>query len=96
MSRTHELGNDITSITVKGQTLERIRVLKLLSTWLHESLKWTDQVKELVSSCHKVFSVLRKIRNMAPQQVKKQLAESLIVSKLNYNRIVCYPLLAYL
>ena len=34
---------------------------------------------------------------MAPRQVKwKQLAESLIIFKLGYNRIVCYPLPAYL
>ena len=33
---------------------------------------------------------------MAPRQVKKQLAESLIIFKVDFNRIVCYPLPAYL
>ena len=90
MSRTHNLSNIIPSVTAKGQTLERVRTFKLLGTCrLNENLKWTDHVKELVSSSHKVLLILRKLRNMGPQQVKKQLAGSL-------NNIVCYPLLAYL
>ena len=91
MSRAHDLSNVIPSLTVKGQTLKRVRTFKLLGTWLNENLKWTDHIKELVSPCHKVLSILRIIRDMAPQQVKKQLVESLIISKLDYNNIVCYP-----
>ena len=56
--------NVISSLIVKGQTLESVRTFKLLGTWLNENLKWPDHVKELVSSCHKVLSILRKIRNM--------------------------------
>ena len=33
---------------------------------------------------------------MAPQNVKKQLAECLVLSKLQFNDIVCYPLPMYL
>ena len=91
MSRAHDLSNVIPSLTVKVQTLKRVRTFRLLGTWLNENLKWTDHVKELVSPCLKVLSILRKIRDMAPQQVKKQLVESLIISKLDYNNIFCYP-----
>ena len=73
--RIHDLSNVIPSLNVNGQTLERVRTFKLLGTWRKENFKWTDDVKELVSSCHKVLSILRKIQNMAPRRVKKQLAK---------------------
>ena len=37
-----------------------------------------------VSSCYASLAILRKLRNMAPFQLRKQLAESLILSKLDY------------
>lgn len=63
--------NVISSLTVKGQTLESVRTFKLLATWLNENLKWPDYVKELVSSCHKV-SILLKIRNMHGSTASKK------------------------
>ena len=60
MSRAHDLSNVIPSLTIKGQMLKRVRTFKLLGTWLNENLKWTDHIKELVSPCHKVLSILRK------------------------------------
>jgi len=36
--------------------------------------------------------VLKKLRNLAPSRVKKQLVESLILSKLDYASTVFYPL----
>ena len=74
MSRAHDLSNVIPSLTIKGQMLKRVRTFKLLGTWLNENLKWTDHIKELVSPCHKVLSILRKIRNRDPQQVKKAIS----------------------
>ena len=38
MSRAHDLSNVIPSLTVKGQTLKRVRTFKLLGTWLNENL----------------------------------------------------------
>ena len=93
MSRAHDLSNVIPSLTIKGQMLKRVRTFKLLGTWLNENLKWTDHIKELVSPCHKVLSILRKIRNRDPQQVKKAISGNFKVSSLlswTYNNTVCY------
>ena len=49
-----------------------------------------------ISSCYATLSVFRKLKNIAPFHVKKQLAESLILSKLDYNDIVRYPTHDYL
>ena len=68
--------NVIPSLTVEGQTLERVKTFKLLGTRLNENLKCTDQVKKLASSCHKVLSILRKIRNMHGTTASKMKAVS--------------------
>ena len=88
----HGLDAMVPDVTVKGQTLERVKEFKLLGTWISDNLKWTNHVKYLVSSCYSVLSTLRKLKNLAPFHVKKQLAESLILSKLDYNDAVCYLL----
>ena len=92
-------GSTASKKAVKGQTLERVRTFKLLGTRLNENLKCTDHVKKLVSSCHKVLSILRKIRNMHGSTASKKAISGKshhFNFKVDYNRIVCYPLPAYL
>ena len=60
------------------------------------NLKWSDHVKHVLSLCYGVLSTLPKIRNLAQPHVKKQLAECLVLSKLQFNDIVCFPLPIYL
>ena len=96
MSKVHNLGEFIPSLSVGGQVVEKVKTFKLLGTWINENLKWSDNVKHVLLSCYGVLSTLRKIRNLAPQNVKKQLAECLVLSKLQFNDIVCYPLPMYL
>jgi hypothetical protein len=81
MSRVHGLDAVVPNIKVKGQMLEKVKEFKLLGTWFSDNLKWGCHIKHLTSSCYPVLSTLRKLRNLAPPHVKKQLAESLILSK---------------
>ena len=85
MSSAHGLKDEVPTIKVKGEVLERKASFKLLGTWLDEHLKWTDHIKHLSSSCYAVLSTLRKLKNLAPFIVRKQLVESLVMSKLDYN-----------
>ena len=96
MSRIHDLGEIVPPVVVKGRKLNRVKIFKLLGTWFNEHLKWSDHVKKVVSSCYGVLSTLRKVKNMAPQNTKKQIAESLVLSKLGYNDVVTYPLPVFL
>ena len=97
MSRAHGLNEYIPPITVRHHIIERVTTFKILGTWFsNENLKWADQTKHLLSSCYGVLSSLRKLRKMTPQHIKKQLVESLVISKLDYNDIVSYPLPKYL
>lgn len=81
---------------MKDKTVDRVEKFKLLRTWLSEDLKWTEHVNEVTSSCHKVLATLRKIKNMTPQETKKSLVQSLVLSELNFNESVTYLLPAFL
>ena len=59
---------------------------------MREHLTWNIHINELVTSCYGALAVLKKLRNLAPFNVKKQLVESLILSKLDYACTVFYPL----
>ena len=96
MSRVHELGTLTLTLKLKDQILDRVDKFKLLGTWLAEDLKWAHHVNQVTSSCYKVLSTLRKIKNMNPQDIKKSLAQSLVLSKLNFNDSVTYPFPAFL
>ena len=50
----------------------------------------------LLSSSYGTLSVLRRLKNLAPFHVRKHLAESLVLSKLNYACTVFHPLPVYL
>ena len=97
LARFHGLEDHQVNLSVDGiKPLERVSTAKLLGTELHQSLKWNHDINAKISSCYATLSVLRKLKNIAPFHVKKQLAESLILSKLDYNDIVRYPTHDYL
>ena len=96
MSRTHNLDRPCFTLTTNGKDLERLSTFKLLGTHIHQHLHWIDHVNKTISSCYSTLAILRKLKNLAPFSVKKQLAECLILSKLDYNDTVFNPLPAYL
>ena len=65
-------------LTLKDKTVDRVKKFKLLD--------------EVTSSCYKMLATLRKIKNMTSQEAKKSLVQSLVLSKLNFNDSVIYPL----
>ena len=97
LARFHGLEDHQVNLSVDGiKPLERVSTAKLLGTELHQSLKWNHDINTKISSCYATLSVLRKLKKIAPFHVKKRLAESLILSKLDYNDIVRYPTHDYL
>ncbi|XP_015756855.1 PREDICTED: uncharacterized protein LOC107336298 [Acropora digitifera] len=96
MSRVHDLGDYTPPLSLKNKLVDRVDRFRLLGTFLSEDLKWTEHVNNVTSSCFGVLAVLRKIKNMTPQETKKSLVQSLVLSKLNFNDTVTYPLLMFL
>ena len=73
MARVHNL--DVCSVPVACREilLERITRTKLLGVQLDQNLKWNEHVKSLLTSCYGTLSILRKLRNLAPLHVRKNL-----------------------
>ena len=49
-----------------------------------------EHVKNLASSCYATLASLRKIKHFSPYKLRRHLAESLILSRLDYCDIVTY------
>ena len=80
-------------ISCNGESLERVTRSKLLGIHMHEHLTWNNHINELVTSCYGALAVLKKLRNLAPFRVKKQLVESLILSMLDCLQLGWLPLI---
>ena len=91
MSRVHGLDTNRPPVSISSNILEYV-VCKLLGVYFHENLKWDEQVKAICKSCYGTIRILKKIKNFTDFKLRKQLAESLVLSKLNYCDTVFYPL----
>ena len=63
-----------------------------LGIYFDEHLTWNKQIKTVISSCHHTLSTLRKLKNFITFKLRKQLAESLVLSKINFNDFVYHPI----
>ena len=71
-------------------------IVHLLGTEVHENLNRNTEINSKISSCYGTLSVLKKLKYLAPYNVRKYLAECLILSKIDYNDIVSDPIPDYL
>ena len=92
MSRVHGLDTNRPLVSISSNILEYVEVCKLLGVHFHENLKWDEQVKAICKSCYGTIRILKKIKNFVDFKLRKQLVESLVLSKLNYCDTVFYPL----
>ena len=76
----------------KNTILERTDSTKILGVNFQEQLGWDNHINEVTKSCYATLSVLRKIKKLTPFNVRKQLSESLVLSKLDYCSAVFDPL----
>jgi exonuclease III len=96
LARVHSLGKVELDLEISGRKLKKVAHKKLLGINIEQHLQWNEHVKSVISSCFSTLSTLKKIRNFANFNLRKHLAESLILSKLDYNDIVFEPLQQYL
>ena len=65
--------------------MERTETFKLPGVNVNELFKLENHVKTITSSCYGTLPVLRKLRHFATFPLRKQLVESLILSKVDYD-----------
>ena len=92
MSSYHSLAERPIHLSVGDKPLERVHSIKLLGVHMTETLKWDDHVKHLASSCYGVHVSLRKIKNFTNYHLRKPLVECLVLSRLDFDDIIFYPI----
>ena len=88
----HNLESVPLEVSVYNSDIERAECNKLLGIHFTQHLKWGEHVKNTTASCYATIAVLRKLKHLAPYNLRKTLAESLVLSKLDYGDTVFYPL----
>ena len=81
-------------IKLGEKVLEKVYDPCLLGVKLDQNLKWDNHIKYVLSSCYGKLTVLRKLKNFTPFQLRKNLTESLILSRIDFNDHVYSPLSA--
>lgn len=61
---------------------------KILGVIFDESLSWDSHLNEVVSKCYKTLQTLRKFKRLTSFGLRKNLAEALVLSKIDYCNIV--------
>ena len=82
MSKTHQFDLQISSNN--GKVIERVPTFKLLGVTFSEDLTWNNHVKKAISSSCGTLKSISLLKRFLPYHLRKQLAEMLILSKLDY------------
>ena len=88
MSTLHQLPEKNLNVTFANKTLERV----LLGIHFDGHLTWNKHIKTVISPCHYFLSTLRKLENFTTFKLRKQLTESLVLSKNSFNYFVYHPI----
>jgi hypothetical protein len=97
LTSSHSLNDASINIEINGTHVERVKSTKLLGSYIHEHLKWEEKVKNIASSCYSTrLATLRKLKNSLPFQIRKNLIQALVLSKLYCNDVIYHSLPEYL
>ena len=89
MYQLHDLNKpDLFKITINNGSIERVSNWKVLGVMFDENLTWDCQLNVLIKSCFGKLAVLRKLKRYTSFINRKRLAESLILSKLDYCNVL--------
>ena len=97
MSKRHNLDHkDTFQINNNDQPLERVDKYKLLGMTFTEHLTWNDHINKVVTSSYSTLRSLKKIKRMTPFNLRKQLAECLVLSKIDFGNVIYENMPTYL
>ena len=75
-------------IKCNEKAVKRVQCTKLLGIHFDENLSWKDHVNNVVKSCYGTLRILRQFKRFTPLNVRKTLAETLVLSKISYYNVV--------
>ena len=84
LAQRYQLSDSNTyQIKCNEKAVKRVQGEKLLGTHFDENLSWKDHVNNVVKSCYGTIRALRKFKCFTPLNVRKILAETLVLSKIS-------------
>ena len=92
----HGLKDENLNLENSNRQLERVSETRLLGVKFQENLKWNDHVKDIANASYGVLRTLRKLKHFTDFHLRKRLADSLVLSRLDYCDSVYSPLPGYL
>ncbi len=88
----HQIKEKTILLSLGGESIELDEKPRLLGVYLDKHLDWSNHLKELSSSCYGKLSILKKLKHFTTLKLRKQLAESLVLTKIDFNDYVYSPL----
>lgn len=83
-------GNNM-NISLKGETLERVREARNLGLLMDEHLRFEKHITNTVSNCFYRLKVLYQVRESLNMENRIRLCDALVLSKFNYMDVVYGP-----
>lgn len=96
LQRTHGFTNEQFQIRSGNQTIEQVNEMKVLGVVFDKHLTWKPHIAKVTKECYSTLRTLKLIRRLLPFNVRKQLATSLILSKIDYANVVSNDIPQYL
>ena len=97
MNRARQLdAPNLYKIINEGKEIERVSSFKLLGVTFNQDLTWNEHIKSTTRSAYQMLRALALIKRYTPFHVRKQLAEALVLSKIDYGNAVFHSSPAYL
>ena len=91
MLRTRHLNDpDLYGISVNGNPIERAYSYKILGITFSHDLSWNLHSNQALKSSYATLRLLSRIKKLTPFHIRKQLAESLVLSKIDYGNAVIH------
>ena len=84
MNKLDGFEQDLVKLKYKDKTLENVSKLKLLGIAIVKNLNWKKHINNTTWNCYATLNILQKNKRYTRLPVRKELAEFLILSKLDY------------
>ena len=95
LQRSHEFTNDQFTIKCGGDPIELVEEMRVLGVIFDKHLTWKSQINKTIKDCYSTLRTLKLIRRLMPFNIRRQLATTLILSKLDYANVVTYDIPQY-
>ena len=94
MAKRHKFKFELKSSD--GMQIDRVSNFKLLGVTFSEDMKWNQHVKKATSSAYGSLKTLIHLKRFLPFHLRKQLAEMLVLSRLDYGNALLINAPSYL